>query len=223
MPPKIRRQTCRDRSIWARSWLCTGRIGLAGLQVVAHLLNERQHRPEGVVHVMRDAAGKLRHRVLAFGRQHPRAKRLRSLEILDGACRLIPELLHELSIVRAGRRPAWRASDLDDTNETIARHQRRAEHGAFPQVLGGRIAIVVVVEQTRKPGHRLAQSIRTTSHPPGRSHIRDQTPGRGGRLPARQCVTQSGRSWPFLHAICSALSPSAQSSASRISSADEWS
>ena len=84
---------------------------------------------------MRHTARELRHRVLALGGQHPRAKRLGALEILDGNGGLRAELLHELGVVRA-QTPRIAGGDLHDANETVARHERRAQHAPFPQVVG---------------------------------------------------------------------------------------
>ena len=129
------------------------RIHIGGLKVVTHLLHERQHRSQSVVHVVRHTARKLSHRVLALGGQHAGARPFRPLQILYGDRCLRTELLDELRIIR-GQTPGRARRDLDHPDETVPRDQRCAQHALFPEVLGGTPTSVVVVEQSRELDHR---------------------------------------------------------------------
>ena len=100
MPPKMRRHTCSDFCTCSRSSANTAGRDRAAAKVRLHLLDQRQHRAERVVHVVRHAARQIGHRVLALGGQHPGAERLGAMQVLDGDRGLRPEVLDQLGVER---------------------------------------------------------------------------------------------------------------------------
>ena len=76
IPPKIRRQTWSDFCTCSRSSANTPASAGRAAKVRLHLLDQRQHRPERVVHVVRHAPRQIGHRVLALGGHHAGAERL---------------------------------------------------------------------------------------------------------------------------------------------------
>ena len=106
------------------------RVDRAALRVHTKLLHQRQHRAQRVVHVVRDAAGDVGHRVLALGFEHPVLERFDSLEVLDGHRGVRRELVEEVQLVVAEHvRPGRR--HLDDADDLVARHERRREDRGF--------------------------------------------------------------------------------------------
>ena len=103
----------------------------AAAEIGLHLLDQRQHRPERVVHVVRHAARQIGHRVLPLGGQHAGAKRLGAMQVLNGDRGLRSEVLDQLRVV-------WlqlfrvAGGDLQHADQAVARDQRRAQHRRFP-------------------------------------------------------------------------------------------
>ena len=92
--------------------------------------------------------------MLSFRGHHAGAQRLRAVQILDGDGCLRSEMLDQLGIERlellrvAGR-------NLQHADETVARHQRRAQHRRFTDALAVGAVAAVVIEQSGKPAGRL--------------------------------------------------------------------
>src|SRR5438093_4683734 len=61
-----------------------GGIGRSLLEVLLHLLNQRKHRAERVVHVVRYASREIGHRVFSFSGEHSRLKGLGPIQDVDG-------------------------------------------------------------------------------------------------------------------------------------------
>ena len=68
------------------------RVERALVDLFAQLLDERQDGAQGVVHVVRDAAGEVGHRVLAFRDQHSLLERFGPPRVSQGDGRLGEEL-----------------------------------------------------------------------------------------------------------------------------------
>ena len=101
-------------------------------QVLLNLLHERQDRPESVVHIVRNAAGKLRHCVFALRLQHPRLQGFGSLRVLDRDGGLRAEALDQLGVVPAeGARVA--GSDLQHAENPVACGKRGDDHRPLAQ------------------------------------------------------------------------------------------
>jgi len=106
-----------------------GRIELTGTHLGDHLLHQRQHRAEGVVDVVRDAAGEVGQRVLALRLEHAQLERFGALQVLDRHRRLRQKPTHEFRLVATQSARVARR-DANHAHEPLPRGQRRAEHGA---------------------------------------------------------------------------------------------
>ena len=155
IPPKIRRHTWSDFCTCSRSSANTVGAEHAAAQVRLHLLDQRQHRPERVVHVVRHAPRQIGHRVLALRGHDAGAERLGAMQVLDGDRGLRSKVLDQLGVERLELFRVARR-DLQDADQAVPRDQRRTQHRRFPNVLAVRAVAGVVVEQRRQPGRRLA-------------------------------------------------------------------
>ena len=117
--------------------------------VCLYLLDQRQHRPERVVQIVRDASGQIGHRVLAFRRHDSSAQRLGAMQVLDGDRRLRSKVLDQFG-VEGLQLPGMASRDLENSDETVSRRQRRTQHRRFAQapVFGA----VVVEQRGQGPG-----------------------------------------------------------------------
>ena len=109
-------------------------VSSAAAQVRLHLLDQRQHRPKRVIHVVRHAARQIGHGVFALGRHHAGAQRLGAMQVLDGDGRLGSKMLDQLGVERLELFRVARR-DLQDADEAVARHQRRTQHRRFANML----------------------------------------------------------------------------------------
>ena len=108
-----------------------------------YLLDQRQHRPERVVQIVRHASGQIGHRVLALGCHDPGAQRLGAMQILDGNRRLGSKVLDQFGVERL-QLPGMASRDLEHPDETVSRRQRRTQHRRFAKAA---MFGAVVVEQ----------------------------------------------------------------------------
>ena len=122
----MRRQTWIDRSNWARSAAATAGSKVPWSISCSQLLDEGEHGPEGVVHVVRDAARQVGHRVLALGDQHSLFQRFGPPRVLEGHGRLGEELGNQLDFVLA-ERTGFNGRDLQDPQQAGAGDQGGAE------------------------------------------------------------------------------------------------
>ena len=179
----------------------------AAAKIRLHLLDQRQHRPERVVHVMRHAARQIGHRVLPLGGHDAGAERLGAMQVLDGDRGLRSKVLDQLGVERlelfrvAGR-------DLQHADQAVPRHQRRAQHRRLP-------------ERSRRRRHRRCCSRAT---PPARRPADRSTPascrrGDRSRRPVPTAAAPPASSvigirrpirslFAFVQAICSATTRS---------------
>ena len=220
MPPKIRRQTCSDFWTCSRSSANTAGVEHAAAKVRLHLLDQRQHRAERVVHVVRHAARQIGHRVLALGGHDAGAERLGAVQVLDGDRGLRSEVLDQLGVERLELFRVARR-DLQHADQAVARHQRRAQHRRFANVLAVGAVAAVVVEQRRQRAGRPAAPL----PPAARRADRSRRPVPTAAAPRRRRVigirSPIRSLFALVHAICSATTRSDASSSSRMSSADE--
>ena len=135
-----------------------GRVPRA--HVVRHLLDQRQHRPERVVDVVRDTARQFGHGVFALGRQHPRFERLGAIQAVDGDRGLRSKAFDQLRIVSASAVPG--AGPRLSARRT-RRHGRPAARRAWT-VLATRRRRPRRRNRATPPGARLSgRSTRATS------------------------------------------------------------
>ena len=126
MPPKMRRQTCRELLHLLEIGFEHGAVDPLLAQIAEHLLDERQHRPERVVDVVRYAARQFGHRVPPLGRQQACLEGLGALQAGDGLGRLRAEAVHQIGVV-AGQPPGVAGRHLEDAEHAVASDERCAE------------------------------------------------------------------------------------------------
>ena len=153
------------------------RVHPAALQVRLNLLDERQHRSERVVHVVRHGSREVGHRVLPLGRQHPRLERLGARA--GSGWRPRPEsesdrrARHRTSVSRPGCRAATLRMPNMPSRATSGAHSidaSRSSASVWPAA--------VVVEQLGEPRHRLAGPLAARRRRADRSRGSRPTPAR---------------------------------------------
>ena len=119
--------------------------------LLAQLLDERQDGAQGVVHVVRDAAGEVGHRVLAFRDQHALLERFGPPRVLQGHGRLGEELGDQLDLVMT-ERTGVDGGDLQDAQEAGPGDQGGAQDRPFARAEPARSGVAVEVEQLGQRG-----------------------------------------------------------------------
>ena len=103
-----------------------GRLKPSAPEIFLQLLHERQHGTERIVHVVRHAACQIGHCVLSLSYDNAAAKRLGTMQIVDGDGSLGAEVLDQVRIVWF-ELSGMAAGDLQQPDQAVTSHQWRAQ------------------------------------------------------------------------------------------------